>query len=428
MLHRMAACYWLRALTGGLSLRARKYYSLAPARWTVHSTPHLPPARNSRAAHQLSTSYHAFPNSGAPGNVVVSCGTVIAVQPSPGYDATHLVTPTDFGCPRMLIFSQLSDRVNRISGDPLSLSGSKVTESVLPRVSLSLASILNIQADQLATAYRGNGSCVSSTHVPHIDEQQCSISINGVWLTSQYDECARFHVNGYHLKQYAMSSNGWSNNVWNEIYFAVFGAHFRRLRPSQQASHMKLVHNQLPLGERRYQQAPIKEDSLRLCPRCKEKSETNEHFLQCEANPARLQSLSKLKSDIQTTDIHPVRYLLFAGICHWLKNPDTLFDPSTSEFPEHLLVPIQEALSFQARIGWHQAVKGYFSKNWAALANMDMYHPTATDQQKGTMRMRSIIQSVQLYTTQTWKYRNSALHDTDDTTATQIRSSEATEI
>jgi hypothetical protein len=176
-----------------------------------------------------------------------------------------------------------------------------------------------------------------------------------------------------------MSSDGWSNDIWNEIDFDVFGAHFRRLQPSQQVSHMKLVHNQLPLGERRYRQAPIKEDSLRLCPCCKEKSETNEHFLQCKANPARLQSLSKFKSDIQTIDIHPVRYLLHAGICHWLTNQDASFDPSISEFPEHLLAPIQAALLSQACIGWHQEVKGYFSKNWAELANMDMHHPTTTD-------------------------------------------------
>ena len=69
-------------------------------------------------------------------------------------------------------------------------------------------------------------------------------------------------------------------------------------------------------------------------------------------------------------------YLLFAGICHWLKNQETSFDSSISEFPEHLLAPIQAALSCPAHVGWHQAVKGYFSKNWAALANMDMHHPT----------------------------------------------------
>ena len=56
----------------------------------------------------------------------------------------------------------------------------------------------------------------------------------------------RFHVNGYHLKQYMTESNGWTNVVWNEVDFVVFGSHFRRLQPSRQAFQMKIVHNQLP--------------------------------------------------------------------------------------------------------------------------------------------------------------------------------------
>ena len=298
----------------------------------------------------------------------------------------------------------------------------------LPRSSLSLASRLNIQADKLATAYRNDGNCTASAHVPHLDGQQCSISINGVRLTSQYDECLRFHVNGYHLKQYAMKSNGWSNDVWNEIDFGAFGSHFRRLRPHQQSSHMKLIHDQLPLGERRYRQATVKDDSLRLCPCCKVQPETHAHLLQCKVNPERPSALSKLKSDICTDDAHPVRYLLSSGLSHWISTPEELFDPPVSEFPSHMQERIQAALSSQARIGWHQAAKGYLSKHWASLATMDMYHPTAIDLQKGTTRMRSLTHSIYQFTDQIWKSRNSALHDTDDATVALIRSSETAEI
>ena len=62
-------------------------------------------------------------------------------------------------------------------------------------VSLTLASSLNIHADRLASEYREAGECTSVKDVPHIDEQQCSISINGIRLTSENDESARFHVN-----------------------------------------------------------------------------------------------------------------------------------------------------------------------------------------------------------------------------------------
>ena len=115
---------------------------------------------------------------------------------------------------------------------------------------------------------------------------------------------------------------------------------------------MKLVHDQMPLGKRRYRQATVKDDSLRLCPCCKVQHETNAHLLQREKNPARPSALSKLKSDIRTQDIHPVRYLLSAGLIHWITTPDAPFDPIVSELPPHIQERIQAALSSQARIGW----------------------------------------------------------------------------
>ena len=157
-------------------------------------------------------------------------------------------------------------------------------DSLSPVVPLSLASSLNIYADRLASGYRNSGECSSIEHVPHLDEQQCSISINVVRLTSQYDKSVRFHVNGYHLKQYILERNAWTTSIWNEVDFHAFGSHFRRLRPSQQAHHMKLIHNQLPLGDRRYRQAPIQEESLRLCPCCQCQPKDLNHFLQCACN------------------------------------------------------------------------------------------------------------------------------------------------
>lgn len=224
--------------------------------------------------------------------------------------------------------------------------------------------------------------------------------INGVRITNQYDDCVRFHVNGYHLKQHIMTSSGWTAAVWNEVDFNAFGSHFRRLRPHQQANHMKIVHNQLPLGDRRYRQASIKEESLRLCPCCKSQHEHLDHFLQCAHNQSQHAALSKLKSDICTTDIHPVRYLLSSGLVHWLTASQTPFAPSITEFPEHFHALLHSALASQARIGWNQAVKGYISKQWSILATMDMHHPTATDTNKGSSRIRSILRGLFDFTRQ----------------------------
>ena len=67
---------------------------------------------------------------------------------------------------------------------------------------LSLASRLNIETDALATVYRKTGRLNPISSVSHESEQGCSISINGERVTSQYDDSIRFHVNGYHLRQY----------------------------------------------------------------------------------------------------------------------------------------------------------------------------------------------------------------------------------
>lgn len=64
---------------------------------------------------------------------------------------------------------------------------------------LSVLATLNIEADSLASGYRSNGSLKSRPGCEHVQSQQCSISVNRQRLTSQFDECIRYHVNGYHL-------------------------------------------------------------------------------------------------------------------------------------------------------------------------------------------------------------------------------------
>jgi hypothetical protein len=44
--------------------------------------------------------------------------------------------------------------------------------------------------------------------------------------------------------------------------------------------------------------------------------------------------MATLRSDILTSDTHPVRYLLCDGICHALQF-DTPYSPTTSQYPPH---------------------------------------------------------------------------------------------
>ena len=69
------------------------------------------------------------------------------------------------------------------------------------------------------------------------------------WVQENDVLCIWFHVNGYHLRQHVQKKQGWSDSVWESVDFYLFGNYFRRLRPHQQATWMKLVHDQLLLGE-----------------------------------------------------------------------------------------------------------------------------------------------------------------------------------
>ena len=53
--------------------------------------------------------------------------------------------------------------------------------------------------DSVASGYRTSGHMQSRPGCEHVHSQCCSISINHQRLSGQFDECTRYHVNGYHL-------------------------------------------------------------------------------------------------------------------------------------------------------------------------------------------------------------------------------------
>ena len=290
---------------------------------------------------------------------------------------------------------------------------------------LPLAARLNIDADFLATRYREHGRLRCISIVDHRAENVSTLYLNGSPLTSQYDECVRFHINGYHQRAVIQKTEKWSDAAWDSVDFFTFGKHFRRLRPSLRVQHFKFVHELLPLGIQRFREASIKDDALKLCPCCKAVDETQHHLLRCTSNPALVSSLAHLRTDIINSDTHPVRYLLAEGVCHAVSS-DLPFDPPTHQYPTHFLALIASALTSQCLIGWDSAIKGYFAREWADMAQWDMHKPTR-DVRKGEVRMKHIISSLGQHVRRIWIARNGCLHDSADSDASKL-SSEAVEI
>jgi hypothetical protein len=109
-----------------------------------------------------------------------------------------------------------------------------------------------------------------------------------------------------------------------------------------------------------------------------------------------------------------------------MKSTDT-FCPTVDQFPSHFASAISSALQAQHSIGWNNAFKGYFSKEWANMAQVDM-HTGSRDAKRGATRMKQIITAVGDHTRRLWLARNSVLHAKNDAQLAAIRSSEFAEI
>ena len=289
---------------------------------------------------------------------------------------------------------------------------------------------LNVSADFLATRYRLRGKLKSSQRVDHDPSQKISISIHGCRLTSQYDDCLRFHINGYHLRQYIQDKREWSDKVWDDVDFDIFGTHFRRLRPSQRTQHLKLVHDQLPLGWRRRQQSATNDQHLETCPCCLSDKETTEHFLRCHRNDQLFEGRSQILKDSYEKSPHLLRHLLMDGIRYWQHTGNQDFYPTTmQQYPQHMREAVHNVLHKQSAIGWDNALRGYLSKAWIHLASIDKDDASKQlDSRLARQRMLRTISALHEYTRSAWINRNQLLHSTEHNEAERIRSSHQSEI
>jgi hypothetical protein len=256
--------------------------------------------------------------------------------------------------------------------------------------------------------------------------QKVSVSINGKRLTSQYDSCIRFHVNGYHLKHSIQRRRGWDEASWNKVDFQHFSQHFRRLAPNKRVSHMKFVHDHQPLGTKRLLHAKIKDDSLALCPRCQTTVEDQPHLLHCPCNMGRIDGWKKCRQSVlQKDDPHPFWHCIVEGIEHWTKSQD----PPTMDltlYPPHLRMALTTAMASQTKIGWDNALRGFLSTDWMELASLDLESPTKYSESYGNARIRKALTCLYEYTQTTWENRNAAPHNKEaNDLAVSIRSADA---
>ena len=287
---------------------------------------------------------------------------------------------------------------------------------------------MNNRADHLATWYRMQRSLRQSVErTDHTPESRVSIVVNGIRVVGQEEATLRFHINGYHLRNYIQTRRGWSNQTWDRVDFELFGRFYRKLTPTAKVAHTKFIFDQWHTGTRRQRVSAIKSDNLDNCPCCLVHIETTAHVLRCQHNPDRVQALSEFRKNMSPRECHPVYTLVKGGVMSWYD--DKVYVPDITEFPAKMRDRIRCALKDQETIGWDNAVKGYMSVEWRNLAEEDMYdHATQEQQGDGFPKLTSILRHIHHVNQRLWKSRNTVLHQSDEQALKDLRDSEAREI
>ncbi|KAI2512014.1 hypothetical protein MHU86_2302 [Fragilaria crotonensis] len=250
----------------------------------------------------------------------------------------------------------------------------------------------NNRADELATWYREHPSHRQSVeHTEHTPESRVSISINGLRLTSQIEESLRFHINGYHLRQYIQSRQRWPDQVWQRVDFEAFGSFHRRLTSSEQIAHTKFIFDQWHTGKQRYNVATIKDAKLQLCPCCRTVIETSTHVIRCQQNPDHATALKEFRRRMSPEEYHPVFQFLKDDVIAWIE--DREFHPMLTDFSGEIRDSLRVALRDQTQIGWDNAIKGYLSVAWRDTAQKSLYGNSLDSQAGRVFTMLSHFES-----------------------------------
>ena len=220
--------------------------------------------------------------------------------------------------------------------------------------------------------------------------------------------------------------HAWTETTWNTIDFQSFGRFFKTIPLKHRPAHVKFVHDQLPLGARKFKISPIPDPNLKIFPCCKQHDETSSHFLHCRMNTARTLAQASLLKSILSDYHHDSRPAFAACIERYLQHPDSPVQvhlPKLSPTMQDILVTTIEQ---QTTIGWPAALKGYLSIQRFHLASV---HGTLSEiTPVGRHRTQKSISALFEFSRSLWLGRNDALHSDQDQADALVYSAESAEL
>jgi hypothetical protein len=230
-----------------------------------------------------------------------------------------------------------------------------------PLDSLSLETRLNVEADRLATAYlqQQNPRLPIALLFP---TAKCQLIINKKSVTRKIPQTIRFETGSIDIRSYLTQRNLWTEATLDTINWDAHGASHSFHRPYRNFL-VKMCHRHLPIGQTLHRR---NQKYTPTCPGCLIETESQDHFLQCDA-PSRIEWRLKLISTLrrqlaQLNTAENLQELILNCI-------DSAIDGRAIPTGG----PFHEALESQETIGWLGMIRGYWSQEWRKSFRKDIH-------------------------------------------------------
>jgi hypothetical protein len=218
------------------------------------------------------------------------------------------------------------------------------------------------------------------------------------------------------LRQRLCHRFAWADATFDDVAWTCHGCALRR-HLKHKTTFVKYLHDWLPLGKQAHRYDKKYPAS---CPSCAAPVEDRDHFWSCPASSRLQWKQSFIHSmrvylrdvgtapDIQTQLIDALRIVLFSASTTGIIVQPGLRDVATA----------------QQTIGWHQLLRGRFSKQW--IKAQDQYLGTnATTQNNGTQWLTNVIDFIFTQWWTLWELRNEDRHGRDLVTQSQAHARQA---
>jgi hypothetical protein len=218
------------------------------------------------------------------------------------------------------------------------------------------------------------------------------------------------------LKHRLCHRHAWSDAVFEDVAWSCHGRALRR-HLKHKATFVKYLHDWLPLGKQIHRYDKKYPAS---CPSCDAPMEDRDHFWSCPAQSRIQWKQSFIRSfnnylrdigtapDLQSQLIDAMRVILF----------------SASAIGISIQPGLRGIATAQRDIGWHQILRGRFSKQW--IQAQDQYLGTnTTKQNNGTQWLTNVIDYIFTQWWSLWELRNEDRHGRDLATQSQAHARQA---